>query len=98
MTHTLKLSAGARRIAYSVLSIPEQFKSPSEIVRAARLQDILHIEIPENATKEELDVESPVEITEAQRELLKKSVDANAPKLPVGAYSMCLLTQLGFDE
>lgn len=98
MTHTLNLTTGARHLAFSVLSIPEQFKTPSEIVRAAHLQDLLAVTITEQSTKEELEAVAPVELTEAQRDMLKKSVEANAAKIPVSVHAVSLLKSLGFDE
>lgn len=98
MTHTTQLTVGARALASSILSIPEQFKTPSEIVRAACLQDLLAVTITAQSTKEELEVVAPVELTETQRDMLKKSVESNAAKIPVSNHAVCLLTALGFTE
>jgi len=98
MTHTTQLTVGARALASSILSIPEQFKTPSEIVRAAHLQDLLAVTVTDKTTKEELEAVEPVELTEAQRDFLKKSVEAQASKIPISPHAVCLLTELGFTE
>lgn len=98
MTHEITLTLGARFLAHSVLSIPEQFKTPSEIVRAAHLQDLLAVEVTDKTTKEEYNAESTVVLTEAQRDMLKKAVEAQASKIPVSLHAARLLKELGFDE
>lgn len=98
MQHEITLTLGARLLAHSVLSIPEQFKTPSEIVRAAHLQDLLAVEVSDKTTKEEFNAESTVVLTEAQRDMLKKAVESQASKIPVSPHAACLLKKLGFDE
>ena len=97
MTHTLNITLGAKFLAHSILSIPEQFKTPSEIIRAAHLQDLLKTEVSDKSTEEELAEPVTVELTEAQRDLLKKSVEFGAGKIPVSPHALALLTALGFD-
>jgi hypothetical protein len=98
MTETLNLTIGARALARSVLSIPDQFKSPSDIVRAARLQDILEVEVKPETTEADLLVPSSVEVTKAQVEMLKESVSKNASKLPVSKIVVNLITELGLAD
>lgn len=101
MTHTLKLTNGARTLAVSILRIPEGLKTPSEILRAAHLIDNLGVDEKSTYSKEWADTDTPdLEITEAQRDLLKKIISdgTNATKIPPSKYAESLLTQLGFSE
>lgn len=100
MPHTLNLTNGVRLLAHNLLHIPESFKSPGEVLRAAHL--IEKLACPP-VTKEEATAEwhengaGNVEITEAQRDLLKGVVEKHFAKLPPSKYVVSLFTQLGFE-
>lgn len=95
---TLNLTIGSRLLARSVLSLPEQFATPSEIVRAAKLQDILEVSVTPEATEVELLTPSSVQLTKAQIEMLKTSVTKNCAKVPVGKHAVTLITELGLAD
>ena len=98
MNHTLNLTLGAKTLARSIISLPDQFKTPSEVVRAAKLFDLLKTDVGAETTAEQLDSPIVVEVTEAQRDLLKQAVTTNSAKLPMGSHALTLLEQLGFTE
>lgn len=99
--HTLKLTNGARLIAHNLLHVPDSFKTPSEVVRAAKIiDDIACPTVSAEQATPEWHEEGAVEIclTEAGRDLLKRVVEKHASKLPPSKYVISLLTQLGFTE
>lgn len=98
MTHTLKLNKGASTLAYSILSTPGLFTTPSEIIRAAHLQDKLDCGIGPDTTQDQFSEDHPVDVTEAQRDLLKKAVEKAVDKIAVSKFSALLFTELGFEE
>ncbi len=110
MNHTLSLNQGARSLAFSLFKIPDQFKTPPDFLRAAKLSLVLDVGNPPEQKEKELpkdhekrisewaDTTSPVEVTEPQRDLLKTVITANASKIPISPYAMLLLEQLGFTE
>jgi hypothetical protein len=101
MPHTLELTNATRLLTHNLLHIPESFKTPSEILRAAKLVEKLACPVlkSEEVTEEWLagGAES-LEITEAQRDLLKQVAGQHAAKLPPSAAVVSLLTQLGFES
>jgi hypothetical protein len=100
MAHTLKLTNGVRHIAHNLLHAPESFTTPSEILRAGLLVEKLDCPVVDDkdVTIEYLNSgESDLEITEAQRDMLKKLVEKHAAKLMPSKHLMSLLTQLGFE-
>lgn len=98
MIHTLKITNGAKILAASLLTIPEQFVTPPEILRAAHLHEALTNGLPSDLASDGIRILEEVEIncTEAQRELLKKSVESNAKRILISPHSVSLLTALGF--
>jgi hypothetical protein len=100
MSHTLNLTNGVRLLAHNLLHIPESFKTPSEILRAGHLIEKLDCPVVANdeVTTEFLTAgEGTLELSEAQRDLLKMVVEKHAAKLPPSKHLMSLLTQLGFE-
>jgi hypothetical protein len=101
MPHTLNLTNGVRLLAHNLLHVPDSFKSPSEILRAAHL--IEKLACP-TVTNEEATAEwhddgvATLEVTEPQRDLLKAVVEKHFAKLPPSKHVVSLLTQLGFAE
>lgn len=102
MTHILKITNGAKLLAASLLTIPEQFTTPPEILRAAYLHEALTLDVPTNLTKEQeaeyVVKETEVQVTEAQRKLLQTSIEANAKRLLPTVHAASLLTSLGFEQ
>ena len=102
MTHKLKITNGAKTIAAALLTVPEQFTTPPDILRAAFLHEALTKDQPINPTQEQqqeyIKQETEFECTEAQRELLKNSVTKNASRIPPSPHSVSLLTSLGFEQ
>jgi len=100
MPHTLNLTNGVRLLAHNLLHIPESFKTPSEILRAGHLIEKLDCPVvaDKEVTTEFLAAgEGTLELSEAQRDLLKMVVEKHAAKLPPSKHLMFLLTQLGFE-
>lgn len=99
MQHKLALTNGVRILAHSILHIPDSLKNASEILRAAHLAEKLEVpKIPEGATDAFFDEGTgEIELSEPQRDLLKKLVEANASKIPPSKHAVNLLTQLGFE-
>lgn len=98
--HKLELTNGVRLLAHNLLHVPESFKTPSEILRAAKLIDLLACPTvtPEQATEDwQNEAVPPVELTEPQRDLLKGVVEKFASRLPPTKHVVSLLTQLGFE-
>lgn len=98
LTHTLSLTIGSKALAHSLLTIPGQFTTPSEVIRAAVLMELLQVEIPPDVTADALSSSIDVEVTEKQRDLLKAAVEKSASKIPVSEHSTRLLVALGFTE
>ena len=99
--HNITLTNGEASMLTSVLSIPETFTTPSEILRVGALLENLEVKLPaDEATLPEW-VKQPfdiVQLTEAQRELCKSALTKHASKLPVGApHVRSLLQMFGFD-
>jgi hypothetical protein len=97
MTHTLKITNGAKILAASLLTVPEQFVTPAEVLRAAYLHEAL-IKDASDKQIQEINQEIEFECTEAQRDLLKKSVEKNASHIPPSPHSVSLLTSLVFEQ
>lgn len=97
MTHPLKLTNGTSVLAHSVLSLPDTFKTPAEIMRVAEL--IGQIDAPKAEETVEWADGNPREITihEKARDLLKRAVETHAGKLPPNKFTLALLEQLGFE-
>lgn len=97
MAHTLKLTNGTSVLANSVLSIPDTFKTPSEVMRAAEL--IAQIDAPkiEEAEGWALANTREISIHEKSRDLLKRAFETHAGKLTPNKFTLDLLTQLGFE-
>lgn len=98
MNHSLKLTNGTTCLIHSVLHIPDTFKTPSEVMRAAELVALL-------AAPEKVE-ETPgwpdenlreIIISEKTRDLLKTAVTAHAAKLPPNRFTFSILQQLGFE-
>jgi len=100
MPHSLTLTNASRLLTHNLLHIPDSFKSPGEILRAAHL--IEKLDCPkmtaEEVTEEWL-AEGPgsIELTEPQRDLLKQLAEKHVAKLPPSKAVVSLLTQLGFE-
>lgn len=45
-TTPLKLTNGAKRLAFSALSLPGQFKTPLELFKAGLLQELFEVKVP----------------------------------------------------
>lgn len=99
MTHPLELNNGLRILSHSILTVQDSLKNASEILRAAHLIEKLEVpKVPEKAPDTFFDEgEGKIELTEPQRDLLKRLVEANASKIPPSKYAVSLLTQLGFE-
>ena len=99
--HTLKLTNGVRLITHNLLHAPDSFKSPLEVVRAAKIIEDLACPLvsAEQATPEwHEDGAGEISLNEAGRDLLKSVVEKHASKLPPSKYACALLTQLGFTD
>lgn len=100
-THTLNITNGGRYLAASLLNIPQQFKTVSEILRAGRLHEKLSIDFPttkEEATEEWASKSSATEVTEVERDLLKACAEQNTRHIPIGPHAQKLLIELGFTD
>jgi len=97
MPHTLKITVGAKALAHSLLTLPEQFKTPAELLRAGRLMELLATHVVKDSTENELLQLVDVEVTEAQRDLLKASCTFGASKIPPSVFAISLLEALGFE-
>lgn len=98
--HTLTLTNGLRLIAHNLLHVPETFKTPSELIQAAKIVDLLACPnvTPAEATEEWQDQTAPaIPLTEKQRDLLKAAVEKHASRLPPSRHVISMLSQLGFE-
>ncbi len=98
--HKLQLTNGVRLIAHNLLHAPDTFKTPSEVLRAAKIVELLACPAvaPSEVTEEWQNEAAPeINLTEAQRDLLKGAVDKHASRLPPTNHVVSLLTQLGFE-
>jgi len=100
MIHKITITTGAKNLAAGILSIPGQFTTPPEILRAGHLIEILQVTNLKEVLADESKALEPVEveITEAQRKLLQSSIEANAKQIPTGIHATSLLENLGFTE
>lgn len=97
-THLLKLTKGARSLALSLLSIPDQFKTLPELKDALSAAEVLGTaEHPPTGDALNIWVSEPshVEVTEAQRDILKGCCKNHTSKLPINTHTLLLLTELG---
>jgi hypothetical protein len=97
MTHKLKITNGAKILAASLLTIPEQFTTPSEIIRASHLHESLISGFNGEQDAEYASKEIEFDVSEPQRDMLKVAVTANAKRIPLSPHSVSLLTALGFE-
>ena len=98
--HTLTLTNGLRLIAHNLLHIPETFKTPSEVMTAAKIVALLNCPSvkQEEATEVWQSLTVPaIELSEKQRDLLKAAVEKHASMLPPTRHVVALLSQLGFE-
>jgi hypothetical protein len=98
--HKLTLTNGLRLIAHNLLHVPDTFKTPSEVMQAARIIELLDCPAvtPAEATEEWQGKTAPeIELTERQRDLLKTAVEKHASRLPPTRHVVSLLSQLGFE-
>ena len=98
--HTLNLTKAARHLAIGVINIPEQFKTLTDLGTALATATVLDMgsDTPPSeppAFQEWVKELAPVELTEAQRDILKASCSAFPHKLPVNTHTHLLLTELG---
>lgn len=102
MKHTLSITNGASLLASSILHIPESFENPAEVVRASQLIERFNVEVPGDVDEKSNDpfygLSKNVEVTEKERDLLKKVVTKNARMIPPGKPAVSLLTALGMTE
>ena len=97
--HKLSLTNNAAFVVGQMLSAAGVFKTPTEILRAGVLAEKVEITEPRLNDNEWCVADfGTIEITEAQRELLKAAVTALEDKLPPGKVTNSILTQLGFTE
>lgn len=99
MNHSLKLTNGTACLIHSILHIPDTFKTPSDVMRAAEL--VALVAAPEKVEdKPGWPDENPREviIPEKSRDLLKEVMKTHASKLPPHRYTLSILQQLGFEQ
>jgi|GEM_PF-6304351 len=97
MSHTLNITLGAKALAHSLLTLPDQFKDTSELMRAGHLMDLLVTRIDKDTTEDDLLQLIEVQVSEKQRDLLKKSVGFGVSKIPPGKHANSLMVALGFE-
>jgi hypothetical protein len=99
--HTLKLTNGLCLLIHNLLFAPDTFKTPSEVLTAGKLVERLNCPVVTAQMAEDAEWGSAklpdLELTEKQRDLLKEAVNKHVSKLPPNAYTVSLLTQLGFE-
>lgn len=104
--HKLELTNGVRLLAHNLLHAQDIFTKPSEVLRAAKIVDLLACPVKATPKNEKEEAElaawqeesvAAVELTEPQRDLLKATVEKLASKLPPTKYVVSLLSQLGFE-
>lgn len=101
--HTLNLTNNSALLIRQMLSQPNIFTTPGEIIRAGHL--IEKIELTPPTDKAELsgwlalpyNADGGLGVTEAQRELLKLAATKLASQLPPGKETTSILEQLGFE-
>lgn len=82
----------------NMLSVPEQLKTTSAILTAAKLIERLDVPKPGELTNEWANEPgSNIELTEKERDLCKTVVEALAGKIPPTKHAVLILTQLGFE-
>lgn len=99
--HKLTLTNNAANLVGQILAAPGTFGTPVEILRAGKLMEKLEVTPPADPAALADWLVAPfgeIEISEAQRELLKQAVTKVADKLPAGRVTTSLLEQLGFVE
>lgn len=98
MTHTLKLTNGTTCLVHSILHVPDTFKTPSDVMRAAELVALIDVPSKVQDTPGWAD-ENPreISISEKARDLLKSAMTAHAAKLLPNRFSLSILQQLGFE-
>lgn len=98
--HPLKLTNGLRLLAHNLLHAPDTFKTPTEVLTAAKIVELLGCPTVTGAeaTEEWQNQVAPdIQLSEKQRDLLKVAVEKHASKLPPTKHVVSLLTQLGFE-
>lgn len=107
MKHKIKLTNGGAVLLRAILSLPEQFKDPSQVLRAAYILKELEVKSPEVDLRSKESVENfenwaavdfkELELTESQRDLIKESIKNNATKVPVSNVIIEIFEQFGFS-
>jgi len=104
MKHIINLTNGGTILLKSILSTPEQFKEPSEVLRAAYILKNLELEVPQfekdtfnsqfqDWAKQQF---TTLELTEAQRDLVKESLRKCADKIIPSNIAIEVFEQFGF--
>lgn len=99
--HKLELTNGLRAILNQLIAIPGTFKTPAEMMQAAKVAGML--ECPQPTEKqvtslEWMDEKIPeITLSEKQREVLKTAATQHVANLPPNRFTISLLTQLGFE-
>jgi len=97
MTHPLNITAGAKFLAHSILNLPDQFKTISQLATALKLAEKLVEGILDVNNHEVLNQPRTVEVTEPERDLLKTAVSAASSKLPINSHTLSLIASLGLE-
>jgi len=99
MNHPLKLTNGTACLIHSIMHIPDTFKTPSDVMRAAEL--VALIAAPEKVEDKPgwVDENSrEISVPEKSRDLLKEAMKMHASKLPPSRFTFSILQQLGFEQ
>lgn len=97
MSHTLKVTNGSSILLSNLVGIPDTFKSPSEILRAAEFLKSLDAPAYKDDAKWLDEGERQILLPEKTRDLLKRVIEQHANKLAPSKYAIDILTQLGFE-
>ncbi|WP_397384438.1 hypothetical protein [Prosthecobacter sp.] len=98
--HTIKTTNGLRHLTHNILHAPNTFKTPTEVLMAAKIVEILNCPTPtEKEVNEAWQSQTvpDIQLSEKQRDLIKMAVEMHISKLPPTKYVVSLLTQLGFE-
>lgn len=100
LTHTLKITLGARLLAFEVVSALEQHNTVEKLMLACEVAKILKREVVQDPDpkvyENTLSQIEEVVLTEKQRDLLKSSVVHCAKGIRPSLHALSLLQSLGF--
>jgi hypothetical protein len=99
LMHKLSLTNNGALLVSQILSGPDIFTSPIELIRAGRLMEKLELEIPKENIDDWMILSfGELSLSESERNILRLAIEKMITKIPASKLATTILVQLGFDE